>query len=368
VLVDEIPKGATGKLQRIGLAGRLGVGPFEVGERRGDTWPRSSLERELAKIWADVLELPRVGVRDDFFALGGDSILGAEAVARTRDLLDRPDLPLVSLVRAPTVEAMAREILDGATTSGSCFVQLQGGSRPPFVLVHGLDGDIVGFAGLSRRLGDDQPVYGVRARGIDGETAPHESVPAAAADYVAELRRLQPAGPYYIGGMCMGGGVALEMARLLADSGEQVGLLALVDPRIAVPGKRGALLRRMYRRFRERTLVDALRARLRAAQAAGGIGPFSPPARPTTPVSGALERARNRYFGAVVDVPVTAFVTDEGRRFVPDTVWARLLRGPVEHADLPGVHSRMFYPPTVDALGQAMAASLRRAQLRGDAG
>ncbi|MDH5281717.1 MAG: non-ribosomal peptide synthetase, partial [Thermoleophilia bacterium] len=101
LFVDEVPKGPTGKIQRRALAERLALGPLTPGDAAGDLRPRTALENELEKIWSDVLGLPRVGVRDDFFALGGDSILGAEAIARIRDLVGQPDLPLISIARAP---------------------------------------------------------------------------------------------------------------------------------------------------------------------------------------------------------------------------------------------------------------------------
>jgi oxalate---CoA ligase len=112
VLADEIPKGPTGKVQRIGLAERLGVSARPA-DGAGGRAPRTEPERLVASVWSDVLGVPSVAVDDDFFALGGDSILGAEAVSRLRELTGRDDLPLVSIVRAPTVAGMVRELERG---------------------------------------------------------------------------------------------------------------------------------------------------------------------------------------------------------------------------------------------------------------
>ena len=114
VFVAEIPKGPTGKVQRIGMHERLGLEENRADDtENGYMPPRSHLESELAGIWAVMLGVDRVGTADDFFALGGDSLLGAEAVARIRDLIGRPELPLISIVRAPTPARMVDEIRAG---------------------------------------------------------------------------------------------------------------------------------------------------------------------------------------------------------------------------------------------------------------
>jgi oxalate---CoA ligase len=370
VLVDEIPKGPTGKLQRLGLAEVLGV---EV-EQSSDRWlAETALELEIQKIFESVLDIPRPGVHDDFFALGGDSILGAEAVARLRDLLGRPDIPLISIVRAPTAEAMARELTE-PTPGGQSLVTIKAGSGPPLVLVHGVDGDIVGFAALAHRLGDDQAVIGVRARGIDGDEAPHATVEEAAADYVRELRRVQPTGPYYLGGYCAGGGVALHMAHLLSRAGEDVGLLVLIDPLVAT---RSGLSQQVWltryrgwcalRLARNRELLDGLRQRRarRVVSATTIVTPVAQPDEATTPVQDVLMQARDAYVGRRVAVPV-AFVATESYSHVPsdDGLWGWLLRGPVERFEISGRHELLFHHPSVDALAERLAPVLQRAQER----
>ena len=154
VFVDDIPKGATGKVQRNALSGQLaltGDEPFPAPDGVGSQF----LEDVLRGICADVLAISHVGPRDDFFSLGGDSILGAEVIARARDLLGKPDLPLVAIVRAPTPRALAMEIEAHYGWNHSGIVRVTPGderSRPLF-FVHGVDGDIIRFANIARLLG-----------------------------------------------------------------------------------------------------------------------------------------------------------------------------------------------------------------------
>ena len=236
VVVDEIPKGPTGKVQRIGLAERLGVAATGTGER-DDRPPYGFLENELVAIWQSVLGIPDLGVADDFFALGGDSILGAEAVARIRELVGDHDLPLTSIVRAPTPAAMAHEVFAGIGVGRSGIVPLQAsGTRTPLFLVHPGDGDVLAYPVLARLLGPDQPSYALRAQGIDDGRAMPSSLPELAAEYVEAVREVQPHGPYALGGFCLGGPIAAEMAAQLAAAGEETAALILLDPRFRRPG------------------------------------------------------------------------------------------------------------------------------------
>jgi thioesterase domain-containing protein len=103
------------------------------------------------------------------------------------------------------------------------------GSKPPLFFVHPLSGDVIGFAAWTKHLGNDQPFYGLRARGLDGIEAPYERIEEMAALYIREIRNVQPTGPYYLGGYCAGGPIAFEMAQQLHAVGERVAFVGIVN-------------------------------------------------------------------------------------------------------------------------------------------
>jgi thioesterase domain-containing protein len=104
-----------------------------------------------------------------------------------------------------------------------------GGSKPPLFLVHGIGGGVLNFAHLANRLGSNQPLYGLQSQGLDGQQAPLTRVEPMAQLYVDEILKLQPKGPYHLGGMCFGGAIAFEMAQQIGAMGEKVDLLVLID-------------------------------------------------------------------------------------------------------------------------------------------
>ncbi|HEY3861976.1 MAG TPA: amino acid adenylation domain-containing protein [Verrucomicrobiae bacterium] len=202
--------------------------------------PRDAVELELTRIWESVLGIEPIGIEDHFFELGGHSLMAVRLAARIEKAFGHK-LPLAAIFTAPTIEKLAVVIRDemrgDSATAGTSVVELQPkGSQPPLFLVHGAGGGMFwGYVNLARRLGQDQPVYGFSSRGLDGR-AEFETIEEMAAQYVRDLRAIQPCGPYHLGGYCFGGNVAFEMARQLEAQGEKVALLALLN--CAAPNSR----------------------------------------------------------------------------------------------------------------------------------
>jgi phthiocerol/phenolphthiocerol synthesis type-I polyketide synthase E len=184
----------------------------------------------LCQIWRELLGLETVGINDNYFDLGGDSILAIHLFAEI-DKIFKVKLPVSVLFEAPTIEQLARLVDQEAPASAwSSLVPIQtDGDRPPFFCFHGAGGNVLIYRDLSRRLGADQPFYGLQSQGLDGSCAPLTSVQEMAARYLKEIRRVQPHGPYFLGGYCGGGTLAYEAARQLRAMQEPVALLALFD-------------------------------------------------------------------------------------------------------------------------------------------
>lgn len=207
--------------------------------------PRNDIERTLVGFWQELLGVGQVGVEDDFFALGGHSLIAVRLFAMVKKAF-RVDFPISVLFEAPTIAACAALIEErigpqDSTTAPKAeaprrrFTHLvamhegAGGPQTPFFLVAGMFGNVLNLRHLAQLLGGDRPFYGLQARGLYGDAAPHQSLPEAAADYIAELRQVQPHGPYLLGGFSGGGLTAWEMARQLEAAGEAVAQLVLLD-------------------------------------------------------------------------------------------------------------------------------------------
>jgi phthiocerol/phenolphthiocerol synthesis type-I polyketide synthase E len=185
---------------------------------------------QLARIWQDLLGVESIGLDQNYFDLGGDSSTAVHMFAQIERVFNIK-LPLATLFEAPTIEELGRILLSKSKPMGwSPLVAIQGeGSRPPFFCMHGAGGNILIYRDLARRLGPDQPFYGLQSPGLDGSRAPLTRVEDMAALYANEIQKVQPRGPYFLGGYCMGGTIALEVAQQLQAQGERVALLALFD-------------------------------------------------------------------------------------------------------------------------------------------
>ncbi len=205
--------------------------------------PRNDVERTLVGFWQDLLGVAQVGVEDSFFDLGGHSLIAVRLFAMVKKAY-RVDFPISVLFEAPTIARCAALITDrigdapGAPQTAAPsrrFTHLvamhtgEGGSKPPFFLVAGMFGNVLNLRHLAQLLGTDRPFYGLQARGLYGDAPPHATFPEAAADYITEMRSVQPHGPYMIGGFSGGGLIAWEIARQLEAAGETVAIVVLLD-------------------------------------------------------------------------------------------------------------------------------------------
>jgi thioesterase domain-containing protein/acyl carrier protein len=197
--------------------------------------PKTFIEKVLSRIWTEVLSIAEVGVRDNFFELGGHSLLTVRLFAEIEKTMGRR-LPIATIFQAPTIEQLAG-ILEQIKRSESPYsLWLENpslvvpfnpkGSKPPLFWFSWGPWDFR----LPRYLDSDQPVYGLQHQSQDGHRALYTSIEKMAAYYVREVRTVQAKGPYFLGGYCIGGMVAFEMAQQLQKQGQEVALVVLLDP------------------------------------------------------------------------------------------------------------------------------------------
>ena len=268
VFLDALPVTPSGKIDRTTLAGLPTHGPAS----RDVAAPDDDVEREIARVFEELLDVQPIGRDDDFFLLGGDSLRAAELHLRLRE---RFGVNVTGLHEDGSVSRLAAAVRTARVTPADSrampvLIPLwQQGTAVPLFLVHGRHGQAFVSAHFMKLLGNDQPVWAFQARGLDGRDDPHETVEAMAEDYLAALRDVRPRGPYFIGALCAGAYVAAEMARMLASAGEVVLPLLLLDPPERLVLKRG------YADMSEEQFVEKMAAR----RARGGSdGPVDDPA------------------------------------------------------------------------------------------
>ncbi len=380
--LTRIPKGATGKVQRSRLTDEFVELRKTRAAEHAAAAPTTDDERELAEIWASVLGIPAPGIDDDFFGLGGHSLASARILARIQQSFG-VELRHDALLAAPTVRRLAALLRTPGALRGQIVAIQPEGAKPAFFMMRPLPI----FRPLASRLPNDRPFLGVvMPRGRQSESG--SDLPSVARQLVSVVRRQQPAGPYYLGGWCADGVVAVEMARQLTAQGETVALLALFDTpnpaflrKHTFPSKirrrlnmqlwnirfQAASVRQLGRKevpaylverlaTVARTLADALRTLvLREPRTDNAIlGKHHPSGirlrimtyhQQSYPGEMTLFRAVGRPVLSVKD---------------PSYGWEGFARGGLVVHPVPGDHLSMFLEPNVEVLAHQFAAELER--------
>jgi amino acid adenylation domain-containing protein len=386
-----LPLSPNGKIDRRALPA-----PASVRREPAQRPPRNDAERRLVGIWEQVLDVRPVGVEDNFFDLGGDSLMAVKLMALVGQAFERR-LPLPTLFQHPSVEQLAAHLGERGDARWDPLVEVQPGTAgtPPLFCMPGGGGNVLYFYRLARTLGAEQPFYALQSVGLDGVTEPYTRIEDMAARYLQAIRGVQPHGPYRLAGHCFGALVAFETAQQLRRQGEAVALVAVFDSPAPVPDQPAApelddaewLLRivgaieqasgkslgvepEALRALDAEGQLDHLKQKLQA------VG-FLPPEAEARQVRGMLEvykgnqRAGRSYFPHDAQpLPIALFRAVEpyadydygphaGEPPERSTLgWERWADGPVAIELVPGNHLTMLFEPHVATLAARLAARI----------
>jgi len=375
VRLDSLPVTSNGKLDRAALPSP------NWGERQLDSDyapPRDALELHLAKVWERVLQTSPIGLEDDFFDLGGHSLLAVRLFAEIEEATGAK-LPLATLFQAPTVGQIA-EVLRrrGGASRWTSLVPIQPrGSRPPFFCIHAAGGSVLPYRDLARRLGPNQPFYGLQARALVDGVAGAVRVEDMAESYLAEIQTLQPTGPYYLGGHSAGGILAYAIACRLLARGERVALVALFDT--WAPGHGAVIPEKLIRvrlseararfvRFAKNLegrdklayLRDKLAVRVRVL-----MGRDSALPEELREVRDSIEEAADSFRPSRYPGRLTLFrATQQPPEYALDQTlgWDAWADGGVEVHEVQGYHGELVAEPLVGVVATQLRESLERAE------
>ncbi|MFC8711660.1 amino acid adenylation domain-containing protein [Streptomyces sp. NPDC057197] len=367
VVLDAFPLSPSGKLDRRELPA-----PVFAGTSR-DREPADAREAALTRLFAEVLGVERIGPDDTFFDLGGTSLLAVRLVARVREEFGT-ELTIGSLFEAPTPAALAAR-LDGAAPAardalGVVLPLRAGGERPPLFAVHPAGGLAWCYAGLAARLGPDQPLYGIQARGLGDDSPLPRTLEEQAADYAERIREVQPHGPYRLLGWSVGGVLAHTVAVRLREAGERVDLLALLD---AFPAEQWrerpapeegdaltAVLRMAgFERAGERTREDVLATLRRAGSPLAGLsGHTLSRIVDIVPNHARMMREHHhRHFDG--DLLFFTAAAPRAEDWLTREAWRPHIGGALDNHDLDCTHPQLLREHHLDTVASVLSARLK---------
>jgi len=352
----------------------------------------SVLLRALLRLWQRVLDVREIGPDDDFFALGGHSIAAAQLFALIEGELGC-SVPLAILYDASTPRMLASVLSRGSKAEDwqSLVAINRSGNRPPLFLAHAAEGNVLLYRSLAAHLGADQPVFGLQSAGLDGRSPVDGRFEHVARRYISEIRQVQRHGPYMLGGYCLGGTLALEMARQLLESGETVGLLALIEIynirsiRWPLPFHQRLLNRFVLNPYfhlqnlvaaegkgKQAFFMEKLRVEIARIKASTGFAwsrmrhrlrPEAAAVRPQAKIADIYEEALARYDVRPYPGKLTLFLAERQLAGFPDPLggWGEVAQGRVRLFSLPISPRGSLVEPYVGQLADLLRGCMDRA-------
>ncbi|WP_281955800.1 non-ribosomal peptide synthetase [Pseudophaeobacter arcticus] len=350
--------------------------------------PRTAVETQMLQIWEEVLGKSGFGVTDDFFDIGGHSLLALRLVLLIEQRMG-VKIPLAELFKSATVAHLAQVAHSKTADDGLVPLWLRG-EGPPLWLVHTGGGMLWNYQPLVQALAPEFPVYGFEARGLFDGAAPQDSIADMAALFIANMRRRQPEGPYRLAGHSFGGVVAWEMACQLQAAGVEVAGLCLFDssltrpddawhgrqPKTRVAARDLVAAVQVFARFTDSQMAldEATLARLSVTEQleqaaelmASSIGSHQAARQMVEGllrISNSHRAARLAYSPASHSAPVVLFQaaqSDLEKDDLSDQPWRDIASGAFETQIVPGDHVTMMAPPHVASLAKALQKVLEQ--------
>lgn len=359
-VLPALPRMTNGKLDRQALI------DMEYTSTSTAIGPRNKSERMVANEWEMLLGRQATNIFDDFFAVGGNSLLAVSLFERL-SAWHKAHIPVSMIFEVPTIAAQARWLrLSSSDHHWHYLVPMQeGAQKPALFCIHNLSGNVLHYGALARRLGSDIPVYGLQGQGQDGRGIRFDSVENMAVAYLEEVREIQPKGPYHLLSFCLGSRIAFEMARQLDACGAEVGVLAFVDgigPGLRRPRRRMNLIDTygaylvgkgmekgdLRSRFRLGMSIRRLRYRRHMQHVMGQLMLRAGRRVPRTLVAGYLLEANRailrRYKAQPFNGSIVIFRSSRLASFIPDLGWEPFAAGGVETHDVEGPHRLLIEP------------------------
>lgn len=390
VVLDDLPLTPNGKIARGALPA---AAEASRDLPRSYQAPRNELEQDLTRIWEKVLGVRPIGIQDNFFDLGGHSLLAVSLFAEIEARYGR-NFPLATLLSGPTIAQLAGMLqLGNEAVHWSSLVPIRrAGSKPAFFCVHSEGGNVMEYYPLAHYLDVDRPFYALQAQNLDGKQVVRPRIEEMARHYLAEVRTVQPHGPYFLGGFCLGGVIAFEMARQLSGEGEHVAIVAMIEnptgeylkSAAKIPWLRALGWRLLMKARVELSDVFALDVsavpthiarRIQALLVKGEVRLE----RTLLRVHLARSYSRGLYRKLLAEAHVEAFWTyrprlytgrvavfraseqPAGLRVDPTLGWSGLVAGELECHEVAAYHDNILKEPPVRTLAEDLAACLDRA-------
>lgn len=379
VVLKSFPLTPNSKIDRKALPKpRSGDRPDTVDECRA----LSGNEQLVADIWKETLGLHHINLTDDFFQLGGHSLLAVKVMVALEKKIGKR-LPIAILFNNSTVEKLAQQLSDDEPVKqwDSLVPIKTTGKKNPVFLVHGAGLNVLLFKAISDYFGDNQPMYGIQALGLNHETDIPSTFEGIAARYVQDIIDVHPEGPYAIAGYSLGGFLAFEIARQLKAMDKVITFLGVMDTyagnNFYVGGKATQVFKKVKRQFLKVPFITksfiALPRETMEYQMNVAERRFRKIKQPGVEVSkytftdyeaGIYKKysdALDKYLLTPCDVKITLFRVEKRLYFLDDLVylgWDRFAMRGVEVLEVPGDHETFLYEPNSKQFARIMQKAL----------